>query len=257
MTIEMNRMFVDDETKEALISTLESGRYVKGPRAHEFEEVFKASCGSKFAVSCSSGSSALMLAFKAMGLEPEDEVIVPSHTFAATVNGFWHYGARPRFVDIDPKTYTIDPEKIESAINERTRAIVPVHLYGHPADMDRILEIADEYALYVVGDAAQSHGARSHGTDIGRLGDMVCYSFFPSKIVTVAGEGGMVTTDDPELHELLLALRNHGRLPSERDIHHMAGFNMRLPELLAAVGSVQMKHMDDWIERRRGDRRIL
>lgn len=251
MAIEMNRMFVDDETKEALIRTLESGRYVKGPRTEEFEGAFKATCGAKYAVACSSGSSALMLAFKAIDLGPDDEVIVPSHTFAATINGFWHYGARPRFVDIDPRTYTLDPAKLEEAVNERTRAIVPVHLYGHPADMGPILDLADEYALYVVGDSAQSHGAEYKGENIGVLGDMTCYSFFPSKIVTVAGEGGMVTTNDPEIYDLLLALRNHGRLPSERDIHHMAGFNMRLPELLAAVGTVQLKHMSIWIERRR------
>jgi len=249
--IGMNRMFVDPETKRALIETLESGRYVKGPKAEEFETAFNDLVGSRFSVSCSSGSSALMLAFKAIEVGPGDEVIVPSHTFAATVNGFWHYGARPRFVDIDPDTYTMDPSEVEKAVNERTKAIVPVHIYGHPVDMDPIMKVAKENDLYVIGDAAQSHGAMYKGEDIGLHGHMTCYSFFPSKIVTVAGEGGMISTADPNLHERILALRNHGRLPSERDLHHMAGFNMRLPELLAAVGTVQLRHMNEWIHRRR------
>ncbi|MDG6226159.1 MAG: DegT/DnrJ/EryC1/StrS family aminotransferase [Candidatus Thermoplasmatota archaeon] len=251
MKIEMNRMFVDDEIRKAVMETLESGRYVKGPMAGRFEDRFKELTGSRYAISCSSGSSALMLAFKAIGISSGDEVIVPSHTFAATINGFWHFGARPRFVDIDPETFTMDPELVKEAITSRTRAIAPVHIYGHPVEMGPILDMAYEHDLKVVCDAAQSHGAIYKGRDIGVMGDITCYSFFPSKIVTVAGEGGMVTTDNEELYETMLALRNHGRLPAERDVHHMAGFNMRLPEILSAVGSVQLKHMDEWIERRR------
>lgn len=251
MKIEMNRMFVDDEIKKAVMDTLESGRYVKGPKAREFEDDFRRLTGSRYAISCSSGSSALMLAFKAIGISTGDEVIVPSHTFAATVNGFWHFGGRPRFVDIDPETYTMDPDLVEKAITSRTRAIAPVHIYGHPVDMEPIIELARKNDLRVIGDAAQSHGALYKGKDIGVLGDITCYSFFPSKIVTVAGEGGMMTTDDEELHETMLALRNHGRLPTERDVHHLPGFNMRLPEILAAVGAVQLKHMQPWIDGRR------
>jgi dTDP-4-amino-4,6-dideoxygalactose transaminase len=195
-----------------------------------------------------------MLAFKALEIGKGDEVIVPSHTFVATVNGFWHYGARPKFVDIDLETYTMDPEKVRKAVTKRTAAIVPVHIYGHPADMAPILEIGEELDIPVIGDAAQSHGAKYRGVDIGKLGDMTCYSFFPSKIITVAGEGGMITCGDEELHILLQALKDHGRYPDDPDGKYrstIAGFNMRLPELLAAIGNVQLSHMEEWIERRR------
>jgi len=254
MTVQLNRMFVDPEIRKAALETLESGHYVKGPRASEFESEFARAVGGVHAVSCSSGSTALMLAFKALDMGRGDEVIVPSHTFVATVNGFWHYGARPKFVDIDPETYTMDPEKVRKAVTKRTAAIVPVHIYGHPADMTPILELGEELDIPVIGDAAQSHGAKYRGVDIGKLGDMTCYSFFPSKIITVAGEGGMITCKDEELCELLQALKDHGRYPSDPDSKYMssiAGFNMRLPELLAAIGNVQLKHMEEWIGRRR------
>jgi len=256
MKVPLNRMFVDEETRKAVIDVLESGMYVKGPKADELESVFGGLVGSPHAVSCSSGSTALMLAFKALGVGPGDEVIVPSHTFIATINGFWHYGAKPRFVDIDPETYTLDVEEVRKAMNKRTAAVVPVHLYGHPAEMGPIMDIAEEKEIAVVGDAAQAHGAKYGGVDIGAMGDMTCYSFFPSKVVTVAGEGGMVTCDDDELCGLLKALRNHGRYEGERDVSSMAGFNMRLPEIAAAVGLVQLKHMEGWIEKRRDLARV-
>jgi dTDP-4-amino-4,6-dideoxygalactose transaminase len=251
MKVPLNRMYVDEETRKAVLGVLESGKYVKGPRAKELEDTFKDVIGSKHAVSCSSGSTALMLAFKALGIGPKDEIIVPSHTFIATINGFWHFGAKPRFVDIDPQTYTLDVEQVREAVNKRTAAILPVHLYGHPAEMGPLMDIAEEKEIALVGDAAQAHGSRYKGNDVGAMGDMTCYSFFPSKVVTVAGEGGMVICDDDELYELLKALRNHGRYEGERDISSMAGFNMRLPEIPAAVGLVQLKHMDQWIEKRR------
>ncbi|MFO8050512.1 MAG: DegT/DnrJ/EryC1/StrS family aminotransferase [Thermoplasmatota archaeon] len=251
MKIPLNRMYVDQEIRDAVMEVLDSGRYVKGPRAKEMEVRFAELVGSKHAVSCSSGSTALMLAFKALDVGPKDEVIVPSHTFIATLNGFWHYGARPRFVDIDPDTYAVDTEKVKEAVNERTAGIVPVHLYGHPADMGELTDIAEEAEVPLVGDAAQAHGAKYRGQDIGSMGDMTCYSFFPSKVITVAGEGGMITCDDDELYELLKALRNHGRYSGERDISSLAGFNMRMPEILAAVGSIQLDHMADWVSRRR------
>ncbi|MGA1848607.1 MAG: DegT/DnrJ/EryC1/StrS family aminotransferase [Thermoplasmatota archaeon] len=256
MKVPLNRMFVDEETRKAVLDVLESGMYVKGPRAEELEGVFKDLVGSPYAVSCSSGSTALMLAFKALGVGPGDEVIVPSHTFIATINGFWHFGARPRFVDIDPMTYTMDAEQVRDAVNERTAAVLPVHLYGHPADMGPLIDIAEEKEIALIGDAAQAHGARYKGVDVGAIGDMTCYSFFPSKVVTVAGEGGLITCDDEELYGLLKALRNHGRYDGERDISTMAGFNMRLPEIAAAVGLVQLKHMDGWIETRREIARV-
>ncbi|MFW3146835.1 MAG: DegT/DnrJ/EryC1/StrS family aminotransferase [Thermoplasmatota archaeon] len=256
MNVPLNRMFVDDEIRKAVLDVLESGRYVKGPKADELEELFCSATGSSNSVSCSSGSTALMLAFKALDIGPGDEVIVPSHTFIATVNGFWHYGARPRFVDINPDTYTIDPELAEKAVNDRTAAIMPVHLYGHPADMGPLKDLAEENEIALVGDAAQAHGASYNGEDVGNIGDMTCYSFFPSKVVTVAGEGGIITCEDDELADLLRALRDHGRYEGERFVSSIAGFNMRLPEILGAVGVVQMKHLGEWIERRRKVARV-
>ena len=251
MSIDLNRMYVDEETRKAVIETLESGRYVKGPRATALEEAFARSVGNVRAVTCSSGSTALMLAYRALDLGPGDEVLVPSHTFVATASGFMHFGARPVFVDIDPVTYTMDPEKAREAVTERTKAIVPVHIYGHPAEMGPLVDLAKEKEIALIGDAAQSHGARYKGKDVGLLGDMTCYSFFPSKIITVAGEGGMITCEDEELWEVLQALKDHGRYRGERDVSSMLGFNFRLPEMLAAIGLVQLRHMEEWIEKRR------
>jgi len=251
MKVDLNRMYVTDEIKEAVWEVLESGRYVKGPRARELEEIFCEKTGAAHSVSCSSGTSALMLAFKALGIGPGDEVIVPSHTFAATINGFLHYGAVPVFADIDETTYTMSTEGLEELITERTKAIAPVHLYGHPADMDPICRLAEERGLKVVSDACQSHGARYRGRDVGVIGDVTCYSFFPSKIITVAGEGGMNTCSDEKLYLDMKALANHGRYPGERDVHRVPGFNMRLSELLAAVGIIQMEHINEWVNRRR------
>lgn len=251
MKIPLNKMFVDDETRNAVMEVLESGRYVKGPRASELEERFSHLAGAAHSVSCSSGSTALMLAFKALEISEGDEVIVPSHTFIASINGFHHYGAFPTFVDIDPDTYTLDVEKVREAINVNTAAIVPVHLYGHPADMGPLRDLAEENEIALIGDAAQAHGATYKGKDVGSIGDMTCYSFFPSKVVTVAGEGGLITCDDEEVYNTLKALRNHGRYDGERDVSSMPGFNFRLPEIQAAVGIIQLKHMEEWIGRRR------
>ncbi|MGA1820497.1 MAG: DegT/DnrJ/EryC1/StrS family aminotransferase [Thermoplasmatota archaeon] len=251
MKVPLNRMYVDDETRKAVMEVLESGRYVKGPKAEELESIFRGLVGARNAVSCSSGSTALMLAFRALGVGKGDEVILPSHTFIASVNGFHHYGAVPKFVDIDPDTYTMDPERVREAVTEKTAAILPVHIYGHPANMGELGKIAGEEDIALIGDAAQAHGALFNDADVGSLGDMTCYSFFPSKVVTVAGEGGMITCEDEELAGVLKALRNHGRYEGERDMSAMPGFNFRLPELQAAVGIVQLGHMEEWIERRR------
>ncbi len=249
-------MFVDEEIKKAVMEVLESGWYVKGPKARELEDLFCTITGSEFAISCSSGTSALMLAFAALGLGPGDEVLVPSHTFAATVNGFYHLGARPIFVDIDPETYTIDVEDMREKVTERTRAILPVHLYGHPVDMDPVIELARERDLKVVSDACQSHSALYRGEDVGVIGDITCYSFFPSKIITVAGEGGIITCRSGEHRDLMKALANHGRFEGERDVHRIPGYNMRLSEILAAAGAVQLKHIGEWVERRREIARV-
>ena len=251
MRIDMNRMFVDEEIRGAALEVIESGRYVKGPKAKEFEETFSQLVGGVNSACCSSGSTALMLAFGVLGIGTGDEVIVPSHTFVATVNGFWHYGARPRFADIDPETYTIDPDRVEELVTDRTKAIVPVHLYGHSADMERLLEISENHGIPLIGDAAQAHGAKYKGEDVGAMGTMTCYSFFPSKIVTVGGEGGMVTSRDPKFIEKIKALRNHGREKGEKFVSSFPGFNMRLPEINAAMGAVQLKHMKKWILKRR------
>jgi dTDP-4-amino-4,6-dideoxygalactose transaminase len=251
MKVELNKMFVDDETRRAVLDVLEGGRYVKGPEAKALEEAFCKTTGARYAVSCSSGTDSLMLAFKALELRPKGEVLVPSHTFAATINGFWHFGARPRFVDIDPATYTMDIADLKKKISKDTVAIAPVHLYGHPVDMDPVLELARERDVPVVADACQSHGALYKKKDVGVLGDIVCYSFFPSKIIAVAGEGGIITTDNEDLYRHMSALKDHGRLPGEKDIHDMPGFNMRLSEMMAVIAKVQLSHLPQWVAKRR------
>ena len=168
MKVELNKMFVDDETRRAVLDVLDGGRYVKGPQSKELESVFCKATGSKFAVSCSSGTDSLMLAFKALELRPKGEVLVPSHTFAATVNGFWHFGARPRFVDIDPRTYTMDIEDVKKKISKNTVAIAPVHLYGHPVDMDPILELASDTSGIGTG-IELSNRTGSPGTPLGMV----------------------------------------------------------------------------------------
>ena len=215
-----------------------AGKFVR-----HFEEVFASFCGSKYAVATSNGTTALHLALLSLDIGPGDEVIVPTLTFIASANSVKYTGAKPVFVDSDPYTWNINPAQIEAAINSHTKAIMPVHLYGHPADMDPILEIAKRYGLAVIEDAAEAHGAQYKGTRVGSLGDIGCFSFYGNKIVTT-GEGGMVVTDQEELASKMRVLRDHGMTPEQRYYHHVLGYNYRLTNIQAAIGVAQMEKVE-------------
>lgn len=216
----------------------------------KFEEEFGAFCGSKYAVTASNGTAALHLALLAAGIGPGDEVIVPSMTFVATANAVLYTGAKPVFADSELLTWNIDPEKIKEHINPRTKAIIPVHLYGHPADMERILAIGRKYDLVIIEDAAEAHGAEYKGRRVGSLGDMACFSFFGNKIITT-GEGGMITTNSKNLANKIRIFRDHGASKTKRYYHPYLGFNYRMTNLQAALGLAQLKKIYKILKRKR------
>ena len=215
-----------------------------------FEEMFAEFCGTRYAIATSNGTTALHLALLALDIGPDDEVIVPTLTFIATANAVTYTGAQPVFVDSDPLTWTIDSTQIEAAITSHTKAIIPVHLYGHPADMDPILDIARHYGLAVIEDAAEAHGACYKGRRVGGLGDVGCFSFYGNKIITT-GEGGMVVTNRADLAEKMRMLRDHGMSPERRYWHPVLGYNYRLTNLQAAVGVAQMEKVDTILSAKR------
>jgi len=215
-----------------------------GPFVRRFEEAFASFCGTRHAISASNGTTALHLALVALGIGPGDEVIVPSLTFIATANAVAYTGATPIPVDSDPETWCIDAVAAADAVTPATRAIMPVHLYGHPADMDAVAAVADRHGLAVVEDAAEAHGARYHGRPVGSFGDVGVFSFYGNKIVTT-GEGGMLVTDDDALAARIRMLRDHGTDPARRYWHPVVGFNYRLTNLQAAVGVAQMERIQE------------
>jgi perosamine synthetase len=229
----------------------------QGEYVQRFEKQFSDSLGGQNALAVSSGTAALHLALKALDIGPGDEVIVPDFTFAATANVVLHCGATPVLAEVERETWNIDPGDVERRITERTRAIMPVHLYGHPCDMDRINAIARSNGLKVVEDCAEAQGARYRGKPVGTLGDIGCFSFFSNKVITT-GEGGMVTTANEDLADRLRLLRDHGMRRGRRYWHELAGFNYRMTNLQAAVGVAQMERVDRFIERRKeiGERYI-
>jgi len=229
----------------------------QGEYVQRFEQQFSDFLGGQDALAVSSGTAALHLALKALDIGPGDEVIVPDFTFAAPANVVLHCGATPVLADVDRSTWTVDPGDIERRVSERTRAIIPVHLYGHPCDMDRINAIARDNGLKVVEDCAEAQGARYRGQPVGTLGDIGCFSFFSNKVITT-GEGGMVTTANAEIADRLRLLRDHGMRRGRRYWHEIAGFNYRMTNLQAAVGVAQMERVDSFIERRKeiGERYI-
>ncbi|MCD6222086.1 MAG: DegT/DnrJ/EryC1/StrS family aminotransferase [Thermoplasmata archaeon] len=251
MKVNLTEMYVDEEIKNAAMKVIESRRYVKGEQAREFEKEFAKFSGAKYGVATNSGTSALHVAMLSVGIERGDEVIVPSHTFIATVSPLLHIGAKPVFAEIDEKTYTMDVNDVRKKITKKTKAIIPVHLYGQPADMDAIKEIADEYGLIIIEDACQAHGAEYKGRRAGSIGNIAAFSFFPSKNLTVAGDGGMIVTNNEEYALKAAALRDQGRVAGKKYEHDYVGFNYRMSEILAAIGRVQLKHLPEWIEGRR------
>ncbi len=237
-----------DEIDAAIFEVLESGNYIMGPTLARFEKELAAYGHMKHAIGCNSGTDALWLAFMALGIGPGDEVITVANTFFATAEAIWIAGARPVFVDIEPDTCNIDPTLIEAAITDRTRAIVPVHLYGQMANMPAIADVARRHNLLVVEDCAQAIGAAGDGFAIGELSDAVCISFIAHKNLGTPGDGGAVITNRDDIVDRILALRNHGSLKRS---HHSMGYNSRLDDLHAAMLSVKLKRIDQWNDRRR------
>ncbi len=237
------------EIDAAIRRVLRSGRYVLGEELEAFEMEFAEYCGARHCVGCGNGLDALHLALRAFSIGPGDEVIVPAHTFIATWLAVTFAGATPVPVETqDDASYTIDPERIEAAVTPKTKAIIPVHLYGRPADMDPIRRIAARHGLHVIEDAAQAHGARYHGRRAGSLGDAAAFSFYPGKNLGAFGDGGAVTTNDLELAGKLRALRNYGS--SAKYVHERIGLNSRLDPLQAAVLRVKLRRLDEWNDRR-------
>jgi len=237
------------EIDAAVSGVLESGWYILGPEVEAFEAEWAAYCDAKHAVGLANGLDALTLALRALAIGPGDEVIVPSNTYIATWLAVSGVGATPVPVEPDQATHNIDPARIEAAITSRTRALLPVHLYGQPADMDPILNIAKRHGLRVIEDAAQAHGARYKGQRIGAHGDIVCWSFYPGKNLGALGDAGAITTDDTALAERVALLRNYGS--RQKYVNEEAGVNSRLDPIQAAVLRVKLEVLDEWTERRR------
>ena len=240
---------IRDEVEPVVLQVLESQYFILGPEVTAFEAEAAAYCAAAHAIGCSSGSDALLLPLMAWGLGPGDEVITSPYSFFATAGAIWRTGAKPVFVDIDPTSYNIDPARIAAAITPRTRAIIPVHLYGQAADMDPINAIAREAKLFVLEDAAQAIGAGYHGKRAGTLGDAAAFSFYPSKNLGGFGDAGMVTALDDDLARRVARLRVHGMEPKYH--HHDVGYNARIDALQAAVLRVKLRHLDEWTEGRR------
>jgi dTDP-4-amino-4,6-dideoxygalactose transaminase len=240
---------IRDEIEPVVREVMETQGFVMGPEVAGLESEIAEYCGAAHAVGCASGTDALLLPLMAIDLGPGDEVVTTPYTFFATGGSIWRTGARPVFVDIEPDTFNIDPAAIEAAITERTKAIIPVHLYGQAADMDPIREIAARRGLMVLEDAAQAIGAAYHGRRAGTLGTVAAFSFYPSKNLGGFGDGGMVATDDPALARRIARLRVHGMEPKYN--HHEVGLNSRLDALQAAVLRVKLRHLDEWTTARR------
>ena len=227
---------------------LDSGRFLQGPMVEEFEAKWADYVGTDHAVAVSNGTAAIQLVLKAIGLQPGDEVIVPSLTFGSTATAVVHQACVPVFADIDRELYTLDHTDLERCLTDETAAIMPVHLYGHPAEMDEIRAFADDHDLYVIEDAAQAHGAAYKGQQVGSIGDAGCFSFYATKNITT-GEGGIVTTDDDEIAAELRMLRSHGM--ADRDKHVTLGYNYRMSDLNGAIGTAQVDRLGGFNERRR------
>jgi dTDP-4-amino-4,6-dideoxygalactose transaminase len=240
---------IKPEIDAAIQRTIDSAAFILGPQARSFEEHFAAFCGVKHAVGLDSGTAALHLALLALGIGPGDEVITTTHTFVATAEAISLTGARPVLVDIDPRTYNLDPNRVEDAVSPRTRALIPVHLYGQPAEMDPILDIARRHRLRVIEDAAQAHGALYRGRPAGSMSDLACFSFYPGKNLGAYGDAGALVTGDDDLAHRVRMLRDHGRTTKYE--HELTGYGYRLDGIQAAVLDVKLRHLPEWNELRR------
>ena len=240
---------IKDEIAGAIADVLPTGKYVLGPNLSGFEQEFATYCQAKYCLGISNGTEALHLALAACGVGPGDEVITVPNTYIATVFAISYVGATPVFVDVDPLTFNIDVSQIEARITPRTKAILPVHLYGLMVDMDPLLEIAAQHDLWVIEDAAHAHGALYKGRRAGSLGHIGCFSFYPRKVMGCYGDGGAITTSDDDLFDRVKMLRYMGQ--HEKYLHEVVGFQQRLDELQAAILRVKLKYLDGWIEERR------
>jgi len=246
--IPLSRVFMNEEVRDAVLRALSSGSYILSKECEAFEAELADYIGTKHAVLCSSWTAGGFLLHRAMGLKAGDEILVPSHTAFPTIEPMIHFGAKPVFIDID-ETYCLDVDLLEASITPRTVGILPVHLYGHPANLDRILDISRKHGLWVIEDCAQAHGARFKDKRVGSMGMAGAFSFFPSKNLTVMGDGGCITTNDTALAEDLRMLRNHGR--KSKYIHEVVGYNLRFNEIQAAIGRVELRNIDRLNEHRR------
>ncbi|VVB60894.1 (5-formylfuran-3-yl)methyl phosphate transaminase [uncultured archaeon] len=251
--IPIAKPLIGEEEKTAVMHVLDSGMLASGPRTEEFEKKFAEYVGTKHAVATTSGTTALHLGLLALGLAHGDEVILPAFSFIATANVVLFCDAVPVFCDVDYKTFNIDPQKIEKLITKKTKAIMPVHLYGQAADMDPIQELAEKHDIHVIGDACQAHGASYDGKMVGSFGDIECFSFYPTKNMTT-GEGGMITTDNDEVAELMISLRNHGREKTKWGYEHgRLGYNYRMTDIGAAIGLEQLKKLPKNVQMRQNN----
>lgn len=240
---------IADEIHAAMDDVLPRGKYTLGPQVAAFEQEYAAYCDCQYALGIANGTEALHLALAALGVGPGDEVITVCNTYAATAFAISYVGATPVFVDVEEDTFNFDIAQIETHITPRTRALIPVHMYGQPVDMGPLLELARKHNLFVVEDAAHAHGASYHGRKTGSFGDIGCFSFYPSKVLGAYGDGGAITTNNPNLYERVRQLRYMGQ--KVKHAHDEIGFQQRLDEIQAAILRVKLRHLDDWLDARR------
>jgi perosamine synthetase len=253
MVIPLFKPIITEEMKKSVLEVLDSGRFVSGARVEYFEQAFAEYCQVKNAISVSSGTAAIYLALQALNIGPGDKVACPSFSFIATVSPIKLLGAEPVFIDIGDD-YNMNMNDLEKKLTEGIKAVIVVHLYGQMADMSKLMRLKEKYHFSLVKDACQSHGAEYRGKKAGSFGDIACFSFYPSKNMTVAGDGGMVVTSNNELNLQVKALRNHGTrtgASGSRYLSELLGFNFRMSEIAAAIGLVQLKYLDKWIESKR------
>lgn len=256
--INIAKPLIDEEEIQEVARVLRSGMIASGPETKLFEEEFANFVGCTYACAVNNGTSALSLALSASGIKPGDEVITSPLTFVATANSILSCGATPVFADVDDQTFNISPESVRARITDKTKAIIPVHLYGLPCQMEELLSISNHHGLITIGDAAQAHGAGIGNKKIGSIADIECFSFYPTKNMTT-GEGGMVTTNDPELYKLMDSIRNHGRPDSSLGVyeHSRFGLNLRLTDIASAIGRVQLKKLPEFNRIRNKNAKIL
>ncbi|MEK6898343.1 MAG: DegT/DnrJ/EryC1/StrS family aminotransferase [Nanoarchaeota archaeon] len=244
-----SKVFINDDMKKAVNEVFDSGVFTMGEKVKEFEKKFAEYCGTKHAIAVSDGTIAIEIVLRSLGIKEGDEVIVPSHTTMPTVEPILNLNAKPVFVDVLEETYVLNPKEVEKFITGKTKAVLAVHLYGNSADLNSLKEICDRHKIYLIEDCAQAHGTKFDGKNVGTFGIAGCFSFYPTKNMTVCGEGGMIITNDDYLAENVRMLRNHGE--KERYNHVILGGNYRLSEIPCAIGIEQLKLLDYFIQRRR------